>query len=149
MPANHSLLPALLLTSLVALSGAALADTSVAGLVDVSADASAHVDASGAQALAQQAFADAQANADQAKASASAKVEEGADAAADAQAHAESGLKANLHALGGWIRGLFGAAQETRAEVQASVQAPDVPQPPQPQVGFLATIQASLSALIH
>ncbi|GEM_PF-5654400 len=147
MLANPRTLPALLLTSLVALSGAAMADASLAGLVDV--DASAHVDASGAQALVEGAVEDAHAAADRTQADAQAHVEAGASAATGAKAHAESGLQANLHALGAWLRGLFGAAQETKAEVSAQVQTPEVPQPPQPPVGLLASIQAGLGALLH
>lgn len=178
MMRNHlRTLPALLATTLVLFAGLAAAGPSVnaAGYATVSVDASASADTSGAQKLVDETrgYADAQAHAAldtaaqtalDAKAQADAEARADVNAAYDAKADAQGGVMANLHAFGGWIKGLFGLAKAD-ADLQKSVEIRDgsvqthlestsavsykAVAPPQPELGFVGSIQAGIKAMLH
>ncbi|MEA3202177.1 MAG: hypothetical protein QOE90_3605 [Thermoplasmata archaeon] len=141
-----ALIPTACLVTLLLLSGAAAA----LPLVDVQADAHASADASGAQKLAESTLADAQARVDATKASAEATAQD-AHAKADATVEAGHGLAASfghqMASFGAWIRGLFGAASEAKAEVHAEI--PSLPAPPQPDLSAAAYAQAQAEGVLN
>jgi hypothetical protein len=152
-------LPVLLAISLLSICGLAAADPlDLAGSVGAHV-ATDHVDAQGAidgklpvsaTGSLDATLPDAQSKVDDAKAIADGD----AQVATETSHGVLAGISSNLHAFGGWIHGLFASghvdAQGTAPDVNGNADLDaGVPQPPQPDLGFLGKAKAGLVALLH